>query len=78
MEYTVRQERAYRVDFGSLPRYPGGTDDASADPGPPPDRHSVEYAIGVLLVVAAVGVVAFVALVALLLLSGVGAGPVFA
>ena len=63
------------MEFDSLPRYPGGSVDASADPGPPPDRHSIEYVVGMLLVVAVVGVVVFVALVVLMLLSGVPAFP---
>lgn len=63
------------MEFDSLPRYPGGADYASADPGPLPDRHSIEYVVGMLLVVAAVGFVAFVTLVVLLLLCGVPAFP---
>jgi hypothetical protein len=63
------------MDFGSLPQFPSGAEDGSPERGPMPDRHGADFAIGVLLVAAAVGVAALVALAGLLLLSGVGAYP---
>ncbi len=65
------------MDFGSLPRYSGGPHDGAPERGPPPDRHTWEFAGTALLGAVAIGLVVLIVFM-LLLCGGVPAGPVFA
>ncbi len=63
------------MEFGSLPRYSGGSDDGTPARGHLRDRHTWEFASAALLAAVVIGGAALVAVLALLMLSGVGAFP---
>ena len=63
------------MDFGSLPRYPGGEEEPSPDHYPPPDQHGWEFAAVALLYAAGIVVVLIALFAWLLVFLPLGAGP---